>query len=250
MDYEQEAKQKAAELREGLGNEPISALLPFIEQRLQIDVAVVRSVQNQHGISAYDSATGNRYILIETTPHPFRWRTNLAHEVAHVLFRDHNANLKEGAGDRTYAEKRADSFARHLLIPEEGLKEFNDAAGPLPLENFSHVVRMYRVSPRMASIALRRIGRISNEEYEYFASFSAPKLATRFGWRKEYDDQAQESNQPKPPRRLLARAIQGYEEGIVPLARVAALAGETTQNMEQIFDEAGITVRDLGEDAF
>jgi Zn-dependent peptidase ImmA (M78 family) len=53
-----------------------------------------------------------------------RQRGTLAHELGHVLFEDWTDGNTGSSSDRTPAEIRADAFARHLLVPVDGLREF------------------------------------------------------------------------------------------------------------------------------
>jgi len=53
-----------------------------------------------------------------------RQRSTLAHELGHVLFQDWADSDAGDWSERNPAEIRADAFARHLLVPVEGLRDF------------------------------------------------------------------------------------------------------------------------------
>ncbi|MFK5283399.1 ImmA/IrrE family metallo-endopeptidase, partial [Lacticaseibacillus paracasei] len=68
------------------------------------------------------------YIAVACTPNPMRLRSTLAHELGHIRLE----TVVRGPGTtdwstRTPEEREADSFARHLLIPIESVR--NAAAG-------------------------------------------------------------------------------------------------------------------------
>ena len=86
----------------------------------------------EHGLSMRDPATGRTVIAVATTTNPLRQRTSIAHELGHVLAGDLDRPADGAPGERTPAEKQADTFARHL----QGRKLFINAH---PKEMFSEV---------------------------------------------------------------------------------------------------------------
>ena len=95
------------------------------------------------------------FIGVARTPHSMRQRSTLAHELAHVVFDDQIEDLAV----RGWKETRADAFARHLLIPLGGLEAVLDDGDHANEGVLSAVVQRYLVSPAMAAIALRDVGR-------------------------------------------------------------------------------------------
>lgn len=72
-----------------------------------------------------------------------------------------------------------------------------------------------------------------------------PQLAFRFGWIDHYRALQADSQQTRAPQRLLARAITGYTEGILPAQSIANLRGITAEQAEKELEAAGVapTVR-------
>lgn len=68
----------------------------------------------------------------------------------------------------------------------------------------------------------------------------APQLAARFGWNDQYRALQADSDQPRAPQRLLARAIKGYEEGVLSAQAIATLRGITLQAAQADLREAGV----------
>lgn len=65
-------------------------------------------------------------------------------------------------------------------------------------------------------------------------------MAIRFGWGDQYQALQAEADQRRAPQRLLARAIEGYAEGVLSAQAIATLRGMTAQAVEAELREAGI----------
>lgn len=237
---EQQGREAAEAFRRDhqLGWQPLGDLLTLIEQATGCDVAIVDGDPDEHGMVMRDPATERVYIAVARTPHPMRQRSSLAHELAHVVFEDwHDGDLAE----RSSAERRADAFARHLLIPEAGVRDFFTSAGPLTEADLSAVVQHFHVSPPMAAIALATCGLIDEATKDEWKSLSTPALATRFGWREQYRALSDAANRVRAPQRLLARAITGYGAGVVSPAVIASLQGLSADTVIDELTAAGIT---------
>ena len=180
------------------------------------------------------------FIGVACTRHPMRQRSTLAHELGHVLF----ADVKDGSAGawshRSPEEIRADTFARHLLIPIEGLREFFGERGPLTQSGLSEVVQRFLVSPAIAAIALCQAGYIDDATKQEWMTLTAPQLAIRFGWSDQYRALQTDSDTRRAPQRLLARAIRGYAEGVLSAQAIATLRGITREDAEAELREAGV----------
>ena len=203
-------------------------------------MAVLDAGPDEHGLTMRDPARDAVFIGVARTRNPMRQRSTLAHELAHVLFEDW---VDEGAGNwsaRTQAETRADAFARHLIVPREGLKQFLDGRDPLSLATLSAIVQRFVVSPAMAAIALYQAGYIDSATKEEWKGWTTPLLATRFGWSDHYHVLQADADQRRAPQRLLARAISGYIEGVLPAQTIATLRGIALDEAEMELREAGV----------
>lgn len=72
-------------------------------------------------------------------------------------------------------------------------------------------------------------------------SLSTPQLAARFGWADQYQVLQASSDQRRAPQRLLARAITGYVEGVLPVQAIATLRGISPEALLGELNEAGVT---------
>ncbi|MFV2196835.1 ImmA/IrrE family metallo-endopeptidase [Nocardiopsis sp. LOL_012] len=243
MSAEAEGRSAAERFREKqhLGVQPLGDLVATIEQATGIDVAVLDADRNEHGLTMRDPQRGAVFIGVARTRRPMRQRSTLAHELGHVLFGDVAGGAAGTWSDRSPEEIRADAFARHLLIPAEGLHGFLDERrGPLTQSALSDVVQRFLVSPAIAAIALGQAGYIDAATKQEWVALTAPRLATRFGWSDQYRALQDESDQRRAPQRLLARAISAYAEGVLSVQAIATLRGITRQEAEAELREAGV----------
>ncbi|MFE3455912.1 ImmA/IrrE family metallo-endopeptidase [Nocardiopsis aegyptia] len=246
MSAEAEGRAAAEGFREeqNLGVQPLGDLVAVIEQATGIDVAVLEADQDQHGLMMRDPQRGAVFIGVACTRNPMRQRSTLAHELGHVLFMDVKDASAGAWSHRSPEEIRADTFARHLLIPIEGLREFLGERGPLTQSELSEVVQRFLVSPKIAAIALCQAGYIDGATKQEWLSLTAPRLATRFGWSDQYRALQDESARRRAPQRLLARAISAYAEGVLSVQAIATLRGITREEAEAELRDAGVVPRE------
>ncbi|GAA4916668.1 hypothetical protein GCM10023405_45070 [Streptomonospora salina] len=220
-------------------------LVAIIEQVTGYDVAVLDAEPDEHGLTVRDPERGTVFIGVASTPNPMRQRSTLAHELGHVLFGDWLDSDTGHWSARRDEEIRADAFARHLLVPREGLQEFLGDREFASEADLSSVVQRFVVSPPIAAIALHGAGYIDTSAKREWLESRTPQLAFRFGWIDHYRALQADSQQTRAPQRLLARAITGYTEGILPAQSIANLRGITAEQAEKELEAAGVapTVR-------
>ncbi|XVU23732.1 ImmA/IrrE family metallo-endopeptidase [Actinoplanes sp. CA-054009] len=243
VDPEAEGRTAAARFRQEhfLGQQPLGDLVTLIEQSAGVDVAVLDAEPDQHGLTMRDPRRGTVIIGVARTRHPMRQRSTLAHELGHVVFGDCAGDSTADWSRRSPAERRADSFARHLLLPLDGLRAFLGDRNGADLARLSRVVQRFLVSPPIAAIALEQAGYIDADTKSAWMPVTAPQLAVRFGWSEQYHALKAEADQRRAPQRLLARAIRGYAEGVVSAQTIATLRGITSERAATELREAGIS---------
>lgn len=245
MSGEQEGRRAAEKFRadHGLGVQPLPDIVATIELFQGLDVAILDAEHDQHGMVMRDTDRDLIIIAAARTPHPMRQRSTLAHELGHVLFEDFSPEVMNG---RTPEEVRADSFARHLLVPIAGLEHMLPERGALTIADLSAVVQRYLVSPSIAALQLSTAGLInSNTCNTWRAETTTPRLATRFGWSDQYEALSANSNHRRAPQRLLARATAGYRDGVLSAHAIARLRRLPVSQVETELSEAGITPKQI-----
>lgn len=243
MSAESEARVAASEFRRDheLGHGALDGdLISIIEQATGIDVAVLPVTDaDEHGLTMRDPRTGRVFIGVAASDRPMRQRSTIAHEVCHVIFEDWG--LTSPPDGRPSHEIRADAFARHLLIPVEGVRAFvADRHGAGHLSLCSEVVQHFLVSPQVAAIAMCEAGVIDQAGKSALMTVSTPALATRFGWMDFYRELQSAAKRTRAPQRLLARATAGYVEGVVSKRTIATLRGVGIEDVESELGDAGV----------
>ncbi|MEU4193107.1 ImmA/IrrE family metallo-endopeptidase [Kribbella sp. NPDC026611] len=246
MDAEAEGREAAERFRaeHRLGVQPLGDLVATIEQTTGIDVAVLDAGPDEHGLTMRDPSRNAVFIGVARTRHPMRQRSTLAHELAHVLFEDWSDSASAPWSARTPTELRADAFARNLIVPREGLRQFVSGHDASSLSTLSSIVQRFLVSPAMAAIAACQADLIDTQVKDEWRQWTTPTLAVRLGWSDHYHVLQADADQRRAPQRLLARAINGYIEGVLPVQAIATLRGVTVQEAEAELREAGVVVRE------
>ncbi|AYY13751.1 ImmA/IrrE family metallo-endopeptidase [Actinobacteria bacterium YIM 96077] len=242
MNAEAEGRTAAERFRREhrLGVQPLGDLVAVTEQTTGFDVAILDAGPDEHGLAMRDPERDTVFIGVARTTRPMRQRSTLAHELAHVLFEDW-ANAEGGDWSQPSPEEdRCRSFARHLLVPVEGVREFLGDRDEVTLASLSAVVQRFLVSPTIAAIALDQAGYIDAATSEHWRDLHTPQLAARFGWTDQYRALQAESDRRRAPQRLLARAINGYALGVLHAQHIATLRGVTLEEAEADLDEAGV----------
>jgi Zn-dependent peptidase ImmA (M78 family) len=200
-----------------------------------IDVISMNVPDTEHGLSMCDPATGRVVVAVATTPHPMRQRSSIAHELGHIVAGDLEQDTRLVPGERSPEEIRADAFARHLLLPLDGVRHRipTDAPGGVALSVLSDLVQEFEVSPHIAAIQLRTLGLIDAGTRTAWSAKSAANLATTFGWGSQYRSLAADSSAPRAPQSLMARAVDGYQRGVLGITELAAWYGQDATELEK-----------------
>lgn len=242
MNAEADARAAAERFRRDhrLGAQPLGDLVALIDQAAGIDVAVLDASPDEHGLTMQDPERDVTIIGVARTRRPMRQRSSLAHELGHVLFEDWSDTNASDWADRTPAEIRADAFARHLLIPVDGVRDFVGIRNAVTQSVLSDVVQRFLVSPAIATIALHQAGYIDADAKQEWINLTAPQLAARYGWSDQYRALQADSDRRRAPQRLIARAIAGYAEGVLPAQAIATLRGVPVDEIKSELHDAGI----------
>ncbi|MDI9589042.1 MAG: ImmA/IrrE family metallo-endopeptidase [Acidobacteriota bacterium] len=249
MSNETIAREAAENFRQehGLSDAPIENLTWFIENKLGVGVARVADAQPGHGMTMSD---GHRCLIAAScTNNPMRLRSTLAHEIGHLKLESVNRYLTyDQWEERNSSEIQADAFARHFLLPLSAVKPM--AFGKEVSEGLlSDLTQIYGVSSSIAAIQLREAGLIDQSTCTQWMKTPTATLAMRFGWHSDYNANAEESNTPRAPQKLLAQAIEAYRWGVGSVAAIARLTGQS--NIEKIQSDLEATgIRPMEQRSF
>ncbi|MCF2526289.1 helix-turn-helix domain-containing protein [Yinghuangia soli] len=241
---------KAVRDRLDLAGAPITDAAELLERLTGADTAVLDLPEGVDGFSVADPERGVLVVALATSSSPERQRFTSCHELGHVLFGD-CAEAHRTDGDCTPKERRCDAFARHLLAPTDGIAAWlrplegggsGAAAVPEPdLRTCALLARHFRVSLPVVLFQLRAMGLLTTARVQALRGQTGAQLAQRFGWGPQYLAERDAALRPKPPRRILERAVQAYTEGRVGVRVVARLAGEGVGEVQARLDDAGLT---------
>lgn len=242
MNAEAEGREAAEKFRADhrLGLQPLGDLITLIEQTTAFDVAILDAGPDEHGMTMRDPSRGAVFIGVARTRRPMRQRSTLAHELAHVVFDDWADNGDHDWSERSPVERRADAFARHLLLPLGGLRDLTGDMRSPDLADLSAVVQRFLVSPAIAAIAMEQAGYIDAALKREWMATTTLRLAVRFGWSDQYRALEADADRRRAPQRLLARAIRGYAEGVLPVQTIATLRGIPAETAATELKEAGV----------
>lgn len=250
--YHEVAAAAAERFRDdnSLGIAPIADIVVLIEQTQDVDVTVLDVDDNdEHGLTMVDPERDVTIVAVARSEQPMRWRSTLGHELGHLVFRDYDAGELTSLAANTLLEKRAQTFARHLLLPAPAVVRFVASRDVLELTAFSDLVQWFQVSPHIAAIQLRDGGYIDQGRFEQWSSMYTPSLAARFGWMDQYRTLQAESRHRRSPQRLLARAVAGYIAGVVTIEKLASIRGIPVVDLTAELADAGIGSRSHDESA-
>lgn len=222
-----------------LGTHPILNLAWLIEHEVGVGVAYVRSSVPAHGMTM---CLGDMYLMaVGCTDDPMRLRFALAHELGHHQLDSADRMAAQGVdwASRSSEEIQADVFARHLLVPTDGVVGMV-GGGTVTLATLSDIVQTYRASPAIVAIQMRDAGMIDADTCKQWSQITSGRLATQFGWGTDYQSLVEHSSKPRAPQRLMIRAMEGYRQGSVTPSTIAKLSGvPKATDMKVVLDKQG-----------
>jgi Zn-dependent peptidase ImmA (M78 family) len=241
-----------ARQRLGLGVRPVWNMVALLEEEGVFVVEAPFESNNLFGAFTYSKETGP-CILINTHSTKGRQTTTAAHEYCH--------NLKDRERIRAIVcgrhnedeegERYAYAFARHFLMPREGVLQVLDDLGALGRgigeEDVVHLRWHFRVSYRVVLLHLMHLGFVGRSEYESLKDVgSVWALDRRLGYDPKEDrkEEPQRSSEPiRRPRPLIELAIKAYEGGRITLSRLAEVMGLGREEAVDLLEEAGVRIR-------
>ncbi|MFI9422373.1 ImmA/IrrE family metallo-endopeptidase [Streptomyces achromogenes] len=226
-------ERTAARLRGYLGIdeiEPIEDLTGLIEN-LGFPVEY-RSLPDQvHGMSVPEKHEGSIswIILVNSNDIWSRQRFTLAHELCHVLQNDPGQIIVDRASMQDLRPERiANSFARHLLLPEEALLHKLDEHGEPRTEAeatkfLADVILTYGVSREAAIIALSEFAEdaLHGDILQHCRMTPVSELMRRSGNIETWIELNRSRGLTFPSERLSQQVLDAYSEQLVSLQAVA-----------------------------
>jgi len=254
--YFMRAGQKSAQrVRDGLrlGEDPIPDLVGLIE-RLGFPVVFLPLPEGMHGLNVRDEREGTptRVIIVSTLGPWTQQRYTLAHELCHALYDDAGQVIVDLVEvPERLPELRAESFARHLLLPAEALAE--DVRQALK-ENTSQEVLTARLMVRWGMSkqavlrALEKDGHATPKEVAALQGRPVGQLMARAGLTEQWQILSAGQAEPSGSPWLVSRALEAYGKGWVGAHVVADLLDQDLETTERQLVAQGWAAPDSGAD--
>lgn len=238
--YVRAGRESAQRVRDGLqlGEEPIPNLVELAE-RLGFPVVFCLLPEGMHGLAVQDEREGvaTRLIVVSTRVPWTRQRYTVAHELGHSLYKDDGQVIVDlvEIPDRL-PELRADSFARHLLLPSAALKH-EVTQGRREGLSWNVLTAQLMVRWGMSRSAVVRTLEddqlVSTEDAAAIRGRRVNDLMAEAGlteqWRALCAGQAEPCGSPW----LVNRALEAYSHGWVGAHVVADLLGQDVETTKQ-----------------
>lgn len=228
----------------GLDVAPVADLVAAVEHLTGVDVGTTPLPPGVSGVCATDPDRATSVVLVNCTDAAQRQRFTLAHELGHLLFGD-TTHVDAVDGQRSQREVQCDEFARHLLMPPDGVRAW--LVRTVGAADRTHVdervlallSRHFGISPEPTRIQLDRMGLLP-DDLRHAALPTGRVLAYHYGWGPQFDSDQAAAEQPRVPRRLLDRATEAYRAGRLGIGVLARLQGRTVAQIEQALADADV----------
>jgi Zn-dependent peptidase ImmA (M78 family) len=239
--YFMRAGQRSAErVRDALqlDEDPIPDLVALTEA-LGYPVTFRRLPEGMHGLNIRDEREGppTRLIIVSTQDPWTRQRFTLAHELCHALYDDAGQVIVDlvEVPDRL-PELRAESFARHLLLPSAALTEdvrsAREEGTSLELLTACLMVR-WGMSKQAVLRALGDDGLAESGETSAVQAYPVHQLMARSGLSEQWQTLSAGQGEPSGSPWLVNRALEAYGNGWVGAHVVADLLGQDLETTER-----------------
>lgn len=243
----------AQEIRQrlGLGVSPVWDIVALLEEEGIFVVEAPFESESLFGAFSFSEATGP-CVLINTACTRGRQTTTAAHEYCHNL-KDRERLRAIVCGrhnEEEELERYAYAFARHFLMPREGVLQLLDDLGALEREvtgeDVVHMRWHFMVSYQVTLLHLMNLGFLTRRRYEELRSVSVWSLDRRLGYDPEEDRKQEPDGAPRPlkrPRQLVELAVRAYESGSITLSRFSEVMGLERGEAASFLGEAGVDLR-------
>jgi len=211
--------------RLGLGDGPISDLRRLLEQEVGLRIYYFPIKPRKFSaIYMYSDRIGG-CIAINSHHPEVRARFSLAHEYGHFLSSRFSQNIYVSFvyPGRSKAERVADSFAAHFLMPGSGIakrfKEIRNLKSKFTSYDLVEMAHYFRVSVEALSYRLENLGLIPTGKLEELRAkgFKVQEAQKHLGL------QPQSSTRRRLPERHQLLALEALESGLISASEAAEL---------------------------
>lgn len=242
-----------ARQRLGLGVRPVWDMVALMEEEGIFVVEAPFESNSLFGAFTYSEEAGP-CVLINTHFTRGRQTTTAAHEYCHNL-RDRERITAIVCGRHNEdedIERYAFAFARHFLMPREGvlqvLDDLGSLGGDIDEEDVVHLRWHFRVSYGVALLHLMQLGFVGRPDYNRLKDAGVWSLDRRLGYDPDEDGKESPKRDAEPlrrPRLLVELAVKAYEGEIITLSRFAEVMGLDGGAAADFLEDVGVGLRVL-----
>jgi len=240
ISMEQAAENCASQERNrlGAGDGPLPDLRSRLENDVGLRIFAYPMKGRLAGVFGYTEAMGGCIAINSGHPRDRR-RWSLAHEYGHFMSTRYDVDYDAlGSRGRSNAEKFADAFAKHFLMPSSGLNrlasEIQMRNGQLTLADVCALAERFEVSLQAMVLRLEELKRIKSGTWESLIArgFKAKKVKEFLGIAKE---ECVEDKFPVIYRNL---AVMAYQAQKITEGQFAEYLGVTRAEGRVIYQKA------------
>lgn len=219
----------------GVGEEPLTDLVGLAEE-LGFPVAFRPLPSTVCGFNVRDEREGavTRLIIVSTRDPWTRQRYTLAHEICHGLYDDDGQVIVDLVDvPDVLPELRAESFARHLMLPASSLRREVTRARA---QRDSWQVLTARLMVRWGISRTAVLRALVDDELADPADISAvrdrpvERLMADAGLLEQWRELSADQSEPSGSPLLVARALEAFGRGLVGVRVLAELLGQDVQS--------------------
>lgn len=183
--------------------------------------------------------------LVDSSVPVGRQRFTVAHELCHFLLKDHDRLIvDERLTGRSVAERRANAFAAHFLMPSESVHRYlrgREADGEVIIE----LVYTFGVSLQALLWHLFNLDLLSKNRKRQFEEVGLKSLSVRYGYGDVWQRLDAERGVRRPPRHLRERATSAFDRGELGIQPLADLLGRRdAEALRRELEDQGIGDRE------
>jgi XRE family transcriptional regulator, fatty acid utilization regulator len=229
----------AAEVRRhlGLGERPAAELVKALEDCCGVKIWYANLGKEASAASVYGDF--GPAILMNSTEAPWRRNYNFAHELFHLLTWNDSttASIQGNANLLERADKLADRFASHLLLPADVTLAAFDRRVSSNAVSYADLITLAReleVSTAALLWRLANLGRLKQETVNQLLDNEQFRRLDRTSMRGRWWDP------PPIPERFVRLAFLAYSRGRLSKARLAEYLGVTLTDLPATLMDYGL----------
>ncbi|HEX5929634.1 MAG TPA: XRE family transcriptional regulator [Solirubrobacterales bacterium] len=183
--------------------------------------------------------------LVDSSVPLGRQRFTVAHELCHFLLRDTDRLIvDERLTGKSNAERRANAFAAHFLMPAKSVRRYLREREP-DEEVIIELVHTFGVSLQALLWHLFNLDLLSRSRMRRIQDIGLKSLSIRYGYGDVWQRSDAERGLRRPPRHLRERVTSAYDRGAIGLEPLADLLGRSDLgSLRRELEDQGIGARE------